>query len=64
MTGLTKPSASLQIIQNCEEWLIHQMLVLPVRRTWTGWRNDLTGTFMKFNKGKCKFLPLGRNNPM
>ena len=50
--------------QDWEEKLIRQRALLPSRRTWTGWRNDLTGTFMKFNKGKCKFLPLGRNNPM
>ena len=34
--GADAPSASLQSIQHWEEWLMHQMGVLPPRETTTG----------------------------
>ncbi|KAK4830265.1 hypothetical protein QYF61_009358 [Mycteria americana] len=43
---------------NWEEWLIHQRRDLHRLKKWVD-RN-----LMQFNKGKCKLLPLGRNNPM
>lgn len=46
--------ASLQVIQNWEEWLMHQLVVLPFRGTSTGRRKGLTRNLMKFNKGKAK----------
>lgn len=50
-------SASLQMIQNWEQWLICLRVVLPSRGTLTAWRN-----LKKFNKRNCKFLCLKRDN--
>ncbi|KAK4827299.1 hypothetical protein QYF61_016526 [Mycteria americana] len=50
------------MIQNLEEWLLHKRVLLPlsVLSRLEKWRNR---NLMKFSKGKCKLLPLGRNNP-
>lgn len=37
------------------------MVLLPFRGSLTGWRIGQRG-ILKFNKGKYKVLPLGRNN--
>lgn len=42
---------------------MHQMVVLPFRRTLTGWKKWAKRNFMKFNKGKHQVLHLGRNKP-
>jgi len=44
MKGWSIPSASLVMIKNWEEWLIHQKAVLPFSETWTGWRTGCRGT--------------------
>lgn len=36
------------------ERLIHQKAVLPSRRTWSGWRNGLTGTMRNSTKGSVE----------
>ena len=54
--GQSAPSASLQIIQNWEDWLVIQSSLDRLEK-WTS-RN-----LMKFNNGKCKVLHVERNNP-
>ena len=54
--GQSAPSASLQIIQNWEDWLVIQSSLDKLEK-WTS-RN-----LMKFNNGKCKVLNVERNNP-
>lgn len=49
----------MQTIENCEEGLINQMVVLPFRSGRNGPRGDSRSS----NKGKCKLLHLGSNNP-
>jgi len=59
--GRSALSASLQMISNGEEWLIHQVVVLQYFARlvkWTG-RN-----LMKLNKGKREALHVGRRNPV
>lgn len=51
----SSPSASLQLTQNWEEWLIHQMFVPLFRGTSTGWRNSVTGIESTSTKGNAKF---------
>lgn len=41
-----------------------QVIVLPFRGTWTGWRRGSERNLLKFNKRRRQALPLGRNNPM
>lgn len=53
----------LQIIQNYEKWSKHLMVVLLVKETSTGWRNESDRKLIKFNRWNCKDLNLGRNNP-
>jgi len=48
-------SASLLMIQNWKEQLIHQVSVPTSRRTWTSWRQGLTGTSQSSAKGNCKY---------
>ena len=42
--------------------MIDQMVVLPFRGIFRGWRNVLVRNLRKLNKGKCRVLPLGRNS--
>lgn len=51
----SSPSASLQLIQNWEECLIHQMFVPLFRGTSTGWGNRVTGISWMSAKGNAKF---------
>lgn len=44
------------MLQNWEEWLIHQKAMLPLRKTSTGWT-----MLMEFSK--CRVLNLGKDNP-
>lgn len=55
-------SASSQVIQNSEEWLIHQRMVLSFRNMLAGWRKELTRTLQSSTKAKCQVLHLGWNN--
>lgn len=41
----------LLLVQNWEEWLMDQIVTLPFRGTWMGWRNGL-GAPSKFHKEK------------
>lgn len=50
----TAPSTSLQMIENWEEWLIHQTVVLLFRGTLIGWGTDHAGTSGYSTKGKAK----------
>lgn len=54
---------SLDKIQNCEKWLVDQMVVSPVRGTLTSWRNEKTRT-LKFNKGNAKVCTWVMKNPI
>lgn len=40
IVGQSAVSASLQLIENWEEWLIHQMVVLQIRGTSTSWKKN------------------------
>lgn len=61
--GTKYTTASFLAVQSQEEWLMHQMAVLTSRETLTSRRNGPAG-ILKFNSGKCKVLPLEKNNPM
>ena len=54
MIGQSASSASLQMMRNWEEQLIHHMIVLPCKGTSTGWRNGQTGTSWSLPKGNAK----------
>lgn len=60
---LSLNSASLEMIQKQEEWWTHHRFVLPFWWTLTGWKNWPKG-ILSCHKGRCKILPLGRNNPI
>jgi len=57
------PSASLLMIQNQKERLIHQKAVLPFRGTSTGWRNGPTETSRSLTKGSAKSSTWGGTTP-
>lgn len=42
--------------------MIDQMVVLPFRGIFRGWRNVLVRSLMRLSKGKCTVLPLGRSS--
>lgn len=48
--------------ENRLEWLMNQSSALPFRMILTGWSNGKRG-ILKFNKGMCMVLYLGKNNP-
>lgn len=62
MTGQCASSASLQKLQNWEEWLIDHRAISDQsdleRR-----KKEALKSFMKVNKLRCKVLLLGRNTP-
>jgi len=55
MMGRSAPSASLQIRQNWEEWLVHQLFLLSFKKTFTDCRNGLTRISRSFAKGITVF---------
>jgi len=61
--GIVSTISSLLMIRSWEEWLTHQMAVLPFSEMWTGWRVGHRNQ-MKFKKSKGRVLGLGRNNRM
>ena len=44
--------------------MIHWMVLLPFGETFNRLEKCAQRKLMKFSKGKCQVLPLGRNNPM
>lgn len=54
-------SASLQVIKSWKQWVIHQMVALPFRRTLTGWRSGLTGVSWSLAKGNATSHPWRKN---
>lgn len=54
--GTVYTSASLQRIQNWEEWLILQMIVLPLRGASTGWKSGHRRTSTS-SKGNAESSP-------
>lgn len=51
---LYKFAASLQTMQNQEDWLIDQMVMLPFRGMQTGWRNEPTGNSENSTRGSAE----------
>lgn len=49
--------------QNLEEWLIHQIALLPSGGTWTGWRNGLTETSWSSARENVKSCTEGGISP-
>lgn len=61
--GESAPSASLLIIKNLEEGLIHQMDGLLFRETWTDWRNCTTEVPGSSRKESTEVPQVGSHNP-
>lgn len=49
-------------IQNWEELLIDQVVVVPFRGIFRGWRNVLVRNLLKLGKRMCRVVPLGRSS--
>lgn len=49
-------------IQNWEELLIDQVVVVPFRGIFRGWRNVLARNLLKLGKRMCRVVPLGRSS--
>lgn len=52
--GQRAPSAHLLRTPSWREWLIHQRVVLPYRKTLSGWRNGLAGASYGLMRGTAK----------
>lgn len=48
---------------NWEEWLTHPEGCVAIQRGFSRLEKCADGNIIKFNKGKCKFLHLGRSSP-
>lgn len=55
--SLTQGKAGLETTQSWEEWFVHQMVVLPFRRTLSVWRNWLTDPFEVAQRGEPSPAP-------
>lgn len=63
-TGQSMCSASLQMIQSWEDWLIRQRVgCAAIQRDLGTLGTGTDRSLMKFNNRKCQVLPLGKNNP-
>lgn len=56
MMGESAPSASSQMLQNWDKWLIHQRFILLSRGTLTGCRNGLTGALWTSTRENVKVV--------
>lgn len=59
----TVSSAKLLMVQNVEDQLIDQLVMVPSRGTWTGWREWVDRNFVTVSKGSAKSCSWGRSNP-
>lgn len=57
-----KSSMIFEMMPDWEKGLISQRVMLLLRGTLTGWRNGQRNP-VRFSKGKCWLLHLGKNNP-
>lgn len=54
MMGQNVPSATVEMTQNWEEWLMYPKVMLPFRGTSTQWWNGVTGNSSSSTKGNTK----------
>lgn len=59
MVGQNALSASLLVVPNWEKWSIRWRAGLLLRRTWSGWRNALTGTSWSSTQASARSCPRG-----